>query len=159
MIGNPSAPRKLRDPGIRIEQTPMTAHGAFELAFPGLVKRLDQVEVKIAALGKQERLIERASLINRGRQGPFPHPTGARPTELADQNLLLRKGVHDLPANSFDVACGITRFYGQVLPIRQDVNGGEIDDRGKLAVTKPELPDIGIGHRHRNTSLNRLNGS
>ena len=35
-----------------------------------------------------------------------------------------------------------------VLPVRQDMHGDEIDRARKLAVAQPELPDVGIGDRH-----------
>ncbi len=36
----------------------------------------------------------------------------------------------------------------KILPIRENVDGDEIDGSGELAVAQPEFPDIRIGHRH-----------
>ena len=42
---------------------------------------------------------------------------------------------------------------GIVLPIRQDVDGHEIDRGEQIAIAQPEFPDIRIGHRHRHLPL------
>ena len=43
---------------------------------------------------------------------------------------------------------GEFRPYRDVFPVRQDVDGDEVDRVIDLAVLQPEFPDIGIGHGH-----------
>ena len=43
---------------------------------------------------------------------------------------------------------GEFRPYRHVFPVRQDVDGDEVDGVIDLAVLQPEFPDIGIGHGH-----------
>ncbi len=50
------------------------------------------------------------------------------------------------------------RLFGarrNVLPIGQEMGGDEIDVLTYFAVTQPEFPDIGIGHRHIHARLDR----
>ena len=44
---------------------------------------------------------------------------------------------------------------GNVLPIREEMNGDEIDVSGDFPVAQPEFPDIGIGNRNIRASLDR----
>ena len=52
----------------------------------------------------------------------------------------------------------VARRDRNILPVRQDVNGNKVRCGGNVAVTQPELPDIGIGDRHLHLSLDRPDG-
>src|SRR3982074_3191119 len=100
----------------------MTADSTLELAFPGLVIRLDQVDAVPLPLGEREHLMHDAGLAHRRRQGAFSHPAGARPPKFADEDVLVGKRGHDLLADGVDVLRSIARGYREVLPIRQDMD-------------------------------------
>ena len=159
MIGDGHAPGELGLPPVGVVQPPMAAHGAFEPALPGLIIGLDQVDAIILALGDGEHLVDDARLIDRGRQGALAHAPGARPSKLADENVLVRKCRDDLPPDRIDVPRRLPRGDREVLPVGQDMDADEIDLRCELAVTQPELPYVGIGDRHRDLRLDLPDGA
>ena len=56
--------------------------------------------------------------------------------------------------------CGgrVPRRYRKILPVRQDMDGDEIDRRRDVPIAQPELPDVGVGHRHRHLRLDLTDG-
>ena len=50
---------------------------------------------------------------------------------------------------------GVFRMQGSVLPIRQEMNGDEIDLGGDFPVAHPEFPDLGVGNRNIHAALDR----
>ncbi len=133
---------------ILVDQPPIAADGAFEPALPGLVIGLDQVDAKPLALRQIEDFRHHTRLVGARGQRPFAHPAGARPAGLADQDLLARERHRHPLADVVDMRGGVFGLDRDVLPIRQDMNGDEIDRVIDLAVAQPELPDVGIGHRN-----------
>src|SRR5262249_34158909 len=158
MIGDKSTPGEFRLSSIRIEQPPMSAYGALELALPGLVVCLDEVDAIIPASGVVDHLVHGARLIHRRWQCAFTHATGARPAEFADEHVLARKGSDHLRVNGIDMRAGMACGNRESLPIRQDMDGDEIDRAGHVAVAQPELPDIGVADRHANLCLDLADG-
>ena len=157
MVGYEAAPGEFGLSLIRVEQTPMAADGSFELALPGLVIRLDQVDAIVLAFGMIEHLVHGARLVHRRGQGAFAHAAGARPPEFTYEHLLARKGGDHLRANSIDVGCRIPCGNRKVFPIGQNVDGDEIDRGGHVAVAQPEFPHVGIGDRHWDLRLDLAN--
>ena len=92
--------------------------------------------------------MHRARLVDGRGQGSFAHPAGTRPAELSEQDFLSRKARHDPIAYGLDVLGGVARGNREIFPIRQDMNGDEIDLGRELAVAQPELPYVRVGHRH-----------
>src|SRR5208282_2089128 len=78
-----------------VKNAPITAHRPLKRAFPRLVERLNDVDPKILALRQRQRLGNRAYLVRPRGPRALPHPAGARPTELADDDLLPRHGGSD----------------------------------------------------------------
>ena len=126
----------------------MTADRPFEGAFPRLIEGFNDVDIKVSALAEREHVLDDPCLVDRRWQGPFSHAACARPADFADEDFLAWKRVDDLPANGIDVCPGPAGGNRKVLPIGQDMNGDEIDGIGDVTVTKPEFPDVRIGHRH-----------
>src|SRR5258708_18457974 len=91
MVGDGGAPAELGLAIIGIIQSPVSPDRAFELAFPGLVERLDHVDPIVVAFGLRQHLLHDARLIGAGRQRALAHPAGARPAELADQDVPVGK--------------------------------------------------------------------
>ena len=65
MIGHRPSPGELGHAVIGVEQAPVPAHGAFKLAFPRLVERLDDVHVEAIALGEGDDVMQHARLLDR----------------------------------------------------------------------------------------------
>src|SRR5205085_728434 len=81
-------PGELEPTGLRIEQPPVASNRALEPLLPWLIERLDDVDVEILAAGDGKNVLDDPRLICRRRQRAVPHATRARPTNLADENLL-----------------------------------------------------------------------
>src|SRR5262249_35270388 len=77
----------------------------------------------------------------------------------AQEHLLVRKGGDDLLADGIDMARGVAGRDRKVLPVRQDVDGDEVDRARYLAIAKPELPYVRIGHRHRYLRFDLADGA
>ncbi len=159
VVGDGAAPGELGFAPVGVEQPPMAADRALELALPGLIVGLDQIDPIVLASGEGDHLMQRTRLIHRRRQGGFAHAAGARPSELAHENVLIREGRDDPFADGIDVPGGIARGNGEVLPVGEDMDGDEVDGSGDLAVAQPELPHIGIGYRHRHLCLDLTDGA
>ncbi|MCY1430568.1 hypothetical protein D9M71_465180 [compost metagenome] len=85
------------------------------------------------------------------------HPAGLRglalaafagPAGFANQDVLGRKARAEHPAHIGDVGQGFVYATWVVFPVRQQVDGQEVHGRRHLRVLQPELPHIGVGHRH-----------
>src|SRR6202040_3659226 len=98
------------------------------------VEGFDDVDVDIVALGQRQHVLDHPRFVGGRRQRPFPHAPGARPADLADDDLLAGEGGGDLAADGSDMRAGGARGYGKVLPIWQNVDGDEVDRRGDVAV-------------------------
>ena len=140
-------------PGI--DQAPIAADGAFELALPRLVIGLDQIDAKTFALGEIENLRDHAGLVGARRQRALAHPPRTRPAGFADQDFLARKCHRHPLADRIDMGGGEFRAHRDVFPIRQDMNRDEIDGVIDLAVAQPVFPDVGVGDGNRHLRLDR----
>ena len=129
----------------RIDQAPIAADGALELALPRLVVGFDQVDAKVLPLRQRQNFRDHFRLIGARRQRAFAHPPGTRPAGFADQDFLARKRHGHALANGIDMGGCVSGADREVFPIRQDVDGDEIDGLIDFPVAQPELPHIGIG--------------
>ena len=132
---------------LRVEQAPARAHRAFQARLPGLVEGLDQVVVEAVARGERGQRAHEARGNRRARLRRTAAAAFGRPAGLADQDRLARKraadALDDREQVRLRIGCG-DRF---VFPVRQDVDGDEIDVRGDSRVLEPEGPDVGVRHR------------
>ena len=136
---------------------PIAADGAFKRALPRLVKRLDDIKPNSLALGRRQSFDDGDRLVRSRRPRAFAHPAGARPAELADDDLLVGKGRGDPVADGDEVRRRARRRYRKVLPIGQDVDGDEIDRALHVRIAQPKFPHVGIGDRHRHLRLDFAN--
>src|SRR5262249_7594639 len=125
----------------------------------GLVIGFDEIGAVVLALGQRHDIVQGPRLVGRRRQGALAHAAGARPSELAQEHLLVRKGGDDLLADGIDMARGVAGRDRKVLPVRQDVDGDEVDRARYLAIAQPELPYVRIGHRHRYLRFDLADGA
>ena len=153
MIGDRAAESKFRRMGRAIENSPIAADRPFEPPLPGLVESFDDVDAEIFAVRKGQYVLNDARLVRWRRPCAFAHPAGTRPADFADDDLLVRNGGGDLSANAIDVGCGQRCRQREVLPIRQDMDGHEIDRALQVAITQPVFPHVRIGHWHRHLRL------
>ncbi len=141
-----------------VEQPPIAAHRSFPATLPRLVIGLEKIDAKIFLSRPLENLGNETRLVDAGSQRAVAHPPVARPAGFADQDLLAGKGCHHLLAKAVDMRGRIFGARRNVLPIRQEMGGDEINVLAHFAVAQPELPDIGIGHRHVHARLDRADG-
>ena len=154
MIGDRSVETEFRRAGRTVDDAPIAADRAFERAFPGLIEGLDDVDPEIFALRQRHRFDDGARLVRRRRPRAFAHAAGARPAELADDDLLVRERRRPRCLRmAADMGGGARRRNRKVLPIRQDMDGDEIDRVLHVRIAQPKLPDVGIGDRHRHLRL------
>ena len=153
LIGSPGGYFTARLPVV--DQAPIAADGALELALPRLVVGLDQIDPKLFALGEIEDFGHHARLVGARRQCALAHPPGARPAGFADQDFLGRKRHRHPLADVVDVAGGEFGPHRHVFPVRENMDGDEVDGVIDLAVTQPEFPDVGIGNGHGDPRLDR----
>ncbi len=139
--------RKLGPP-LGIEHAPEAAHRPLQPALPWLVDALHEVDGEAVALCHHQHLADEAGLIDGAGQGLLAHPPPARPADLADEDGLAGEGQahgrHDLA----NVTHGRLDGHGPVLPVGEDVDGEDVDGVRDLGVLQPELPDVGVTHRH-----------
>ena len=143
-MGSPGGYFSARCTGI--DQAPISADRALELALPGLVVGLDQIDAKILAACASSRISEttRAWLVRDGSAPSRIRPALGQPVSPIRISL---------PGNATAIrlrmastwAAAYLRADRKVLPIRQDVDGDEVDGVVDFAVAQPELPDVGIG--------------
>ena len=99
MVGHRRTPGEFLVAAV-VEQPPMTADGAFQRPLPGRVIGLDHIGVEVLPLGQCQHVLDHPRLIGRRRQRPFAHAPGARPADLADQDVLAGKSRHHLGGGS-----------------------------------------------------------
>ena len=148
---------EFRHAGRAVKNAPISAHRAFQRAFPRLIEGLDDIDPEILALRQRQRLGNGARLVRRRRPRAFAHAAGARPTELADDNLLVRDSSGDFGTDGGDVGGRVRSRYRKVLPVRQDVDSDKIDRALDVGITQPVFPNVGVGNRHGNLRLDLAN--
>ena len=131
----------------------MSADRAFEPPLPRCVERLDQIDPEILLLRFRDDFAQHLRLVGRGRQGALAHPAGARPADLADQDVLAGKRRGNLPPDRHHMISGQVGRNRDVLPIGKDMDGDEIDRCQQVAITQPEFPHVRIGNRDRDLPL------
>ena len=94
----------------------------------------------------------RAWLAGDGSAPSRMRPALGQPTSPITISLPENVSDHAL-ADRIDVIGGGARGDREVLPVRQDVDGDEIHRVASVAIAQPELPDVGVGHRHRHLRL------
>jgi hypothetical protein len=135
---------ELRHP-VRVHHPPVRAGTAFVVDLPGLVDRFHDEVVQVARLGSNQEFPQELGLVSRGRIGPHPPVALAGPTDLTDDDLLVREFL-------FDLTQAVKRIVERVVdrqafPVRQKVDGDEVDIGRKLGVTEPDVPRLSRGHR------------
>src|SRR5207237_9673237 len=75
-----------------IDQAPISAHRAFELAFPWLAVSFDQVDPDVFPLRQLKDFRDYPGLVGTRRQRGVAHASLAWPAGLADQDFLARTG-------------------------------------------------------------------
>ena len=139
---------------LGVEQTPGGADRALLAGLPVLVEGFDDVVVELLAVGDRAEGREVAHLLDPAGPRVGAHAAVARPARLADHDRLAREAVLHLLVDVDDVlldgrlAVGLAAIEPDrhVLPVRQDVDGDEVDLVGQRRVAHPEFPDVGVGH-------------
>src|SRR6266851_8437125 len=137
----------------------MAADCSFERALPRLVERLNDIDVEILPLAERKDILDDARLVDRRWQRTLTHASGAWPTNFANQHFLCGESIYDLTADRIDMRSGIARRNRKVLPVRQYMNGDEIDCVCHIAIAQPEFPNVSIGHRNVDAGLDRTDGA
>ena len=158
MIGYRRAPGELGHARGIVEQSPMAADSAFERALPWFIERFDHVDVEFLAARQRQHVLDHARLVRRRRQRALAHASGARPANLADDDLLAGKGRHQPAADLRQMGGGLSRWNWKILPIGQDMDGDEVGSVGDIPVAQPEFPHVGISHRRGHARLHRADG-
>nr|VVN31770.1 hypothetical protein PS652_04886 [Pseudomonas fluorescens] len=133
---------------VGVIQAPIAAHGAFAGTLPGLVEGFNQVVLPALLFGHGNKTTDETRLVDPAGQGGFALAAFARPAGFTNDDILGREAVAEHLANLAHVHQGIVDALGFIFPVGQQVNGQEVYRRGDLRVLQPELPDIGVGHRH-----------
>src|SRR5262249_11301741 len=142
VIGHRLAPGEFRLAQITAEQAPIPAYRSFQVALPRLVEGFDQIDAIVLRPCPRHHLLKDMSLAGRRWTRAVAHPSCAGPPHLPDQDFLAGKGRGDTAADFVHMGSGDIGRDRKILPIRENVDGDEIDRRGELAVAQPELPDI-----------------
>src|SRR5215471_212845 len=148
MVGDRFPPGEFWLADITTQQAPISADRAFKVTLPRLVESFDEINPIILGPRPRHYLLEDMSLVRRRRQSALTHSSSARPTHLPDQNFFAWKNGRDAAVNGVHMGGRNVGGNWKVFPIRQDVDGDEIDRRGEIAVAQPEFPDIRVGYRH-----------
>ena len=133
---------------VGIVQPPVPAHRTFVGTLPRLVEGLDQVVVPAIGLCHAHKTTNEARFIDPAGHCRLALAAFAGPAGFTNQDVLGRKARTEHPAYIGDMGQGLVDALGVVLPVGQQVNGEEVHRRCHLRVLQPELPDIGVGHRH-----------
>ena len=149
MVGDKTAETEFRPLRRTVENAPIAPGRAFQRPFPRLIESLDDIDAEILPLREFERLGDDPRLVRWRRPCRFAHPAGARPADFTDDNFLVGDGVGDLLADVGDVSRGNRSRQRQILPIRQDMYGDEVNILLQIGIAQPEFPDVGICDRHR----------
>src|SRR5262245_38261195 len=112
----------------------MAAHRSFELTLPWLVVGLKQIDTKAFPPGPVEDLGSETCLIDTRWERAVAHAASARPSGLAEQDLLAGKSQGHLLANIIHMGSRAFGWDWEVFPIGQNVNRYEIDVARDLAV-------------------------
>src|SRR5262249_8542430 len=116
------------------EQPPVPADRPLELSLPGLVVGFDHVDTVTLSLGERENVMQDTRLVGWGRPRAFTHAARAWPPELANQHLLVGKGGRHLLSDGVHMPRRIAGRDRKVLPVRENVNGDEINRGRDLAI-------------------------
>src|SRR5271165_4366441 len=130
MIGDGLTPTELELAGCSVEKSPVTADRPLLVLLPWLIEGLDHVDTEPVALGDIEDVVNGARLVRWRWQRAIAHAPGARPTDLADQDLLAGKRLGDLAMNGGEVGGGGVGRNRKILPIGKDMDGDEVDRVG-----------------------------
>ena len=140
---------------ICCENTPIAAHGALQLALPGLVEGFDQVESREGHWlpTMRQYLFAGQQFTNESRLFQPPGnrctalATGGGPAGFADQHRQGRKNRLHFGVDRNKMRHRLLDGHRSVFPVGQEVDGDDIDVLAQhVAMPTPEFPDIGIGH-------------
>ena len=153
MIGDGAAENEFRPAGRAVDDAPIAADGAFERALPGLIERLDDVDAEFSRFARVSvSMIARAWSQGDGRAPSRMRPALGQPNSPITISL---PGIAaaTLLADGDDMGGRAPSRDREILPIRQHVDGDEIDRALHVGIAQPILPDVGIGDRHRHLRL------
>ena len=129
---------------IGVVDAPVGTGGPFELGLPGLVEGLHDIVDVTRLLGVRKKTAQETRLIRQRRLGPPIAPAVARPADLPDNDLLVRKCFLDLVVATDRIGYGL--FDGNAFPIGQQVDGDEVHMIRKLRIFEPDMPRFGRAH-------------
>ena len=132
---------------VSVKQPPITPDSTFAAAFPGLVEGFDQVVIPAILLGLCHKTANELGFIDSAWQRRFALTAFARPASLADQNVFGRKFAAKHLTDLRDMVECLIDTGRIIFPIRQQVNGQEVDSRGNLRVLQPKLPHVSVSDR------------
>ena len=92
---------------------------------------------------------DKAGLFNFARYRARALPPGRWPPRFTDPDRFACKLLLHLGGDSENVIDCVVHRYRVVLPVGQDVDGDDIDERCQRGVAQPEFPYIRIRYRHR----------
>ncbi len=126
---------------VGIEDAPVGADLAFDIALPGLIERLHEEVLVAAAIGTLEKAPEKRRCIGPRGNGVVAHAAVARPPDFADDNRLVGKRRLEQIHARQNVVHGL--IDGDAFPVRQQMHGDEIDMVGELGILNPDMPGLG----------------
>ena len=130
---------------IGVVNAPIGPGGPLGTHFPSLVKGLHDVVGLAPLLGARQEAAQKADLIGRRGLGPAAGPAIARPADLPDDHRLARKLLFDIFQPREDM---IDRFPDRHLfPVRQQVDGDEIDVVRQFGMAHPDVGRLGGADR------------
>ncbi len=149
ILVNRAGQRKHRFP-VDSQQAPVGADHAFVMAFPGLVKGLDDVVIQAVAVHHFNQAADESGFVNHAGYGVAALPAGGRPARFADQNRFIQAHtvglVVDLFDDFLDMAGCVFNRHRLVFPVGQNVHGNEVHFLHQLWIFQINRPNIGIRH-------------
>src|SRR5215510_14487758 len=113
----------------------MASDRALKSTLPGLIKRLNDINVEILALAQRQHILNNARLVCRRRKRTFTHPARTRPANFTKENFLPQKRSRYLATDLFVMGHRVLCGDREILPIRQNMDCDEIDGVRHVAIT------------------------
>ena len=147
MLGNRAAEAEFEPVRRAVENAPIATDRPFERTLPGLIERLDDIDLEVLALGERQRFADDARLVPGRRPRALAHAPRARPAEFTDEDVLAGNGGRDPRVDRGDVGGRKRGRDRKILPVRQNMDRDEIDGVAHVAIAQPVFPDVGVGDR------------
>ena len=148
-VNDRSGPGKF-GPQRRIQDAPIRADIAFE-QFLRLIDRFDDIIVDAPYIGARNEVAQDHRLADRARHRPFKIMPGARPAELADDNLLARIRRQQSVVESQGLLD--REFLWHAFPIGNDMGEDLVHGVDEFRMVDEGLPMIRGRHRNWTVSL------